>query len=402
MSLVLGLHRLLTNHLTVAGIVSYLQSAGKAEIFLIVLLPRRTVACSACSIRPGIASMQIRYSGPVSHRLGPNAVQGTMNSRSKPEIEVILAQPRGFCAGVERAIGIVERALDRFGPPVYVRHEIVHNRHVVANLQAKGAIFVDEVSEIPDGAITVFSAHGVSEAIENEALARGLPVLDATCPLVSKVHREGQNHDRKGRQVVLIGHRGHPEVEGTQGRVPSGVMLVSTVDDVGSLDVRDPDQLAYVTQTTLSVDETRDIIAALRQRFPAIVGPDVRDICYATQNRQTAIRELATTVDLVLVIGATNSSNSNRLQEIGAEAGIPSYLIDDAGMIDPAWLIGVSRIGITAGASAPEDLVQGVVTRLRQFVDVRVSNMEGVKENIVFKLPELLSEPTPVANSLRR
>ncbi|MEQ8664149.1 MAG: 4-hydroxy-3-methylbut-2-enyl diphosphate reductase [Rhodospirillales bacterium] len=315
-----------------------------------------------------------------------------MTGRSSRKIEIILAQPRGFCAGVERAIEIVERALARFGAPVYVRHEIVHNKHVVADLKAKGAIFVDEVDDIPDGAITVFSAHGVSEAVEDEARARDLPVIDATCPLVSKVHKEGQNHDRKGRQVVLIGHRGHPEVEGTQGRVPGGVLLVSEVADVNALEVRDPEKLAYVTQTTLSVDETRDIIEALKQRFPSIVGPDVRDICYATQNRQTAARQLAGRVDLVLVIGAKNSSNSNRLREIGEEAGVPSYLIDDRDMVDPAWLDGVSRIGITAGASAPEELVEGVVARLGELADTVVSTMSGVEENISFKLPRVLSD----------
>jgi len=312
------------------------------------------------------------------------------NSR---EIEVILAQPRGFCAGVERAIEIVEQALKRFGPPVYVRHEIVHNKHVVETLRAKGAVFVENVSDIPDGAVTIFSAHGVSEAVESEARGRDLPVIDATCPLVSKVHKEGQNHDRKGRQVILIGHPGHPEVEGTQGRIPSGVLLVSCVADVETLDVHDPDALAYVTQTTLSVDETRDIIEALRTRFPNIVGPDVRDICYATQNRQTAVRQLSSQIDLLLVIGAKNSSNSNRLCEIGSESGVESYLIDDASMLDPAWLEGVARIGITAGASAPEELVQGLIARLRDFGDVTLRNLEGVEESIVFKLPRELSEP---------
>lgn len=315
-----------------------------------------------------------------------------MTNDTETKIEIILAQPRGFCAGVERAIEIVERALEKFGPPVYVRHEIVHNKHVVSSLRKKGAVFVDEVADIPDGAVTVFSAHGVSESVENEATGRNLPVIDATCPLVSKVHKEGRNHDAKGRQVILIGHKGHPEVEGTQGRVPGGVLLVSTTADVAALDVRDPQKLAYVTQTTLSVDETREVIAALKTRFPAIVGPDVRDICYATQNRQTAVRELAAGVDLVLVIGAENSSNSNRLREIGTELGVPSYLIDDASMIDPAWLTGIRRIGITAGASAPEELVQGVVDRLGELADVTVGTMAGVEENIVFKLPRILSD----------
>jgi 4-hydroxy-3-methylbut-2-en-1-yl diphosphate reductase len=236
---------------------------------------------------------------------------------------VILAKPRGFCAGVERAIEIVERALDLYGPPVYVRHEIVHNKHVVDALRAKGAVFVEELEEIPEGAVTVFSAHGVAEAVELEARRRALPVLDATCPLVSKVHKEGQNHVRKGREVILIGHEGHPEVEGTRGRISGGVHLVSDVEDVATLDVKNPQQLAYVTQTTLSVDDTRDIIAALQARFPKIVGPDVRDICYATQNRQQSVRDVASQVDLLLVVGARNSSNSNRLREIGAQLGVP-------------------------------------------------------------------------------
>lgn len=315
-----------------------------------------------------------------------------MPDADRQSIEVVLAQPRGFCAGVERAIDIVERALVKYGPPVYVRHEIVHNKHVVESLKAKGAVFVKEVSDIPDGAVTVFSAHGVSEAVENAAADRDLPVIDATCPLVSKVHKEGQSHDRKGRQVILIGHRGHPEVEGTQGRIPGGVLLVSDVDDARSVEVKDPESLAYVTQTTLSVDETRDIISVLKERFPGIVGPDVKDICYATQNRQTAIRQLAGIVDLVLVIGATNSSNSNRLREIGDEVGVPSYLIADYTEIDPAWLDEVARIGITAGASAPEELVQGVVAHLGTLADTTVSTMAGVEENIVFKLPRVLTD----------
>ncbi len=315
-----------------------------------------------------------------------------MPHASSRTLDVILAQPRGFCAGVERAIEIVEQALARFGPPVYVRHEIVHNKHVVETLRAKGAVFVEEVADVPDGAVTIFSAHGVAETVENEARERHLPVIDATCPLVSKVHKEGQNHDRKGRQVILIGHRGHPEVQGTQGRIPGGVLLVSDVDDVAALEVRDPDALAYVTQTTLSVDETRDVIEALKERFPNIVGPDVRDICYATQNRQTAARKLASQVDLLLVIGAKNSSNSNRLREIGREVGIESHLIDDAGMLDPNWLANAQRIGITAGASAPEELVQGLIDRLRDFGEVTVKSLEGVEENIVFKLPRELTE----------
>jgi 4-hydroxy-3-methylbut-2-en-1-yl diphosphate reductase len=245
-------------------------------------------------------------------------------------LRVVLAQPRGFCAGVERAIEIVERALKKYGPPIYVRHEIVHNRHVVEDLRTRGAIFVDELDEIPPGARTVFSAHGVAKQVEQTAAARGLPVLDATCPLVAKVHNEGRRYAAGGREIVLVGHAGHAEVEGTIGQIPAKVHLVQTVEDVARLDVADPEKLAYVTQTTLSVDDTRGIIAALKARFPAIVGPDVRDICYATQSRQQAVRDLAGQVDLILVVGSRNSSNSNRLREIGQELGRPAYLIDDA------------------------------------------------------------------------
>ena len=307
-------------------------------------------------------------------------------------IRVLLAKPRGFCAGVERAIEIVEKALDMFGPPVYVRHEIVHNKHVVETLREKGAVFVEELSDIPDGAVSVFSAHGVSEAVEQEAERRGLPVIDATCPLVSKVHKEGQNHAAKGREVILIGHDGHPEVEGTRGRIPGGVHLVSTPEDVAKIHVRDPSKLSYVTQTTLSVDETRDVIAALKFRFPEIVGPDVKDICYATQNRQTAVRVLADRADLLLVVGAQNSSNSNRLREIGEEMGIPSYLIDDASSLDPGWLDGVETVGVTAGASAPEELVSDLIRRLGDFGKISVEELAGVEENMHFKLPRSLTE----------
>ncbi|MEE9318585.1 MAG: 4-hydroxy-3-methylbut-2-enyl diphosphate reductase [Rhodospirillales bacterium] len=307
-------------------------------------------------------------------------------------MEVWLSSPRGFCAGVERAIEIVERALNLYGPPVYVRHEIVHNKRVVETLRAKGAVFVEEVDDIPDGAVTIFSAHGVAESVENEAKRRDLPVIDATCPLVSKVHKEGQNHAKKDRQVILIGHEGHPEVEGTQGRIPGGVLLVTKPKDVEALEVRDPDMLAYVTQTTLSVDETRDVIEALNKRFPNIIGPDVKDICYATQNRQQAVRDLAEHVDLLLVVGAPNSSNSNRLREIGTELGVPSYLIDDADNLDPAWLEGVGIVGVTAGASAPEELVQEIISRLGDFGDVQLKNLDGVEESIIFKLPRELKE----------
>ena len=309
----------------------------------------------------------------------------------------MLAQPRGFCAGVERAIEIVERALTLYGPPVYVRHEIVHNKRVVNTLKQKGAVFVEEVDEIPDGAVTVFSAHGHPEEEDDKAHRRNLPAIDATCPLVSKVHKEGQNHARNGREIILIGHDGHPEVEGTRGRIPGGVHLVTTPDDVAKLEVRDPEQLAYVTQTTLSVDDTREVIEALKTRFPAIVGPDVKDICYATQNRQQSVRELANHVDLLLVVGAQNSSNSNRLREIGEETGVPSYLIDDADGLDPGWLSGVETVGVTAGASAPEELVQELIRRLGKFGDVTVEELSGVEENVIFKLPrELADREVPV------
>lgn len=306
-------------------------------------------------------------------------------------LRVVLAQPRGFCAGVERAIEIVERALAKFGPPIYVRHEIVHNRHVVEDLRTRGAVFVDELDQIPPGAITVFSAHGVARRVEEWAAERGLPVLDATCPLVAKVHAEGRRYAGQNREVVLIGHAGHAEVEGTIGQIPGRVHLVQTVEDVAALQVGDPARLAYVTQTTLSVDDTRGIIAALKARFPAVVGPDVRDICYATQNRQQAVRELAGQVDMILVVGSKNSSNSNRLREIGEELGRPSYLIDDAGALRAEWFAGIRTVGLTAGASAPETLVQGVLQRLRGFGEVDVSTLAGVAEDVRFKFPAELS-----------
>src|ERR1700685_2675086 len=261
-------------------------------------------------------------------------------------MRVILAQPRGFCAGVERAIEIVERALKKFGPPIYVRHEIVHNRHVVDDLRQRGAIFGDELDQVPDGAMTIFSAHGVAKKVEQHAAARDLPVIDATCPLVAKVHNEGRRYARQDREIVLIGHAGHAEVEGTIGQVPAKVHLVQTVEDVALLPGKDRDKLAYITQTTLSVDDTRGIISALIERFPTIVGPDVRDICYATQNRQQAVRDLAHAVDMILVVGSRNSSNSNRLREIGEELGKPSYLIEDAGALRPEWFEHVETVGL--------------------------------------------------------
>ncbi|MDJ0950704.1 MAG: 4-hydroxy-3-methylbut-2-enyl diphosphate reductase [Alphaproteobacteria bacterium] len=307
-------------------------------------------------------------------------------------MRVILAQPRGFCAGVERAIEIVERALKLYGPPVYVRHEIVHNKRVVEGLKAKGAVFVEELDEVPEGAITVFSAHGVSQRVADEARHRELPVLDATCPLVAKVHKEGQRYAEKGYEVILIGHEGHPEVEGTMGRIPGKVQLVSTVEDVANLEPQDPTKLAYVTQTTLSVDDTRDVIEALTRRFPEIIGPDVKDICYATQNRQLAVRELAQKVDVVLVVGAHNSSNSNRLRDIVSEMSVPSYLIEDASTLDPSWIMDAKSIGITAGASTPEELVHELIDRLRAFHDIEVSVLDGIEEHIQFKLPTELRE----------
>ncbi len=302
-------------------------------------------------------------------------------------LNVVLAQPRGFCAGVVRAIDIVERALKKYGPPVYVRHEIVHNKYVVESLKAKGARFVENVAEIPDGAVAIFSAHGVSKDVEREASDRSLPVIDATCPLVTKVHNQGKRYVGQGRTVILIGHAGHPEVEGTMGQIPGTVVLVQTVADVDKLELPTDAPVAYVTQTTLSVDDTRDIIAALTKRFSDIQGPDTRDICYATQNRQSAVRDLCKHADLLLVVGATNSSNSNRLREIGAEVGIPSYLIADGGELDPAWLEGVETVGITAGASAPEVLVNDVIGALKRLRIVDVTTLPGREENITFRLP---------------
>jgi 4-hydroxy-3-methylbut-2-enyl diphosphate reductase len=308
-------------------------------------------------------------------------------SHNPKTIRVILAQPRGFCAGVERAIDIVERALVKFGPPIYVRHEIVHNRHVVEDLRARGAVFVDELDEVPEGAMTVFSAHGVARKVENAAKTRALPVIDATCPLVAKVHAEGRRYAGQGREIVLIGHAGHAEVEGTIGQIDGKVYLVQTVEDAAALQVERPEKLSYITQTTLSVDDTRGIIQALQARFPSIVGPDVRDICYATQNRQEAVHHLAELVDLILVVGSKNSSNSNRLREIGAELGRPAYLIDDAAHLQASWFEGVLTVGLTAGASAPEVLVKGVIEGLRQFGRVEIELLAGTPEDVKFKLP---------------
>ena len=305
-------------------------------------------------------------------------------------MKVILAQPRGFCAGVVRAIEIVERALEKFGPPVYVRHEIVHNRHVVESLKAKGARFVEDLSEVPPGAVTVFSAHGVSRAVEDDAEARGLSVLDAVCPLVARVHLEGQRYINEGRIVILIGHAGHPEIEGTMGQLKGEVHLVQTMEDVDRLAISPEAPVAYVTQTTLSVDDTRATIAAVKKRFKDVIGPETRDICYATQNRQTALRELAKVVELILVVGASNSSNSNRLREIGSEAGVPSYLVADSTELKDAWFADKSAVGITAGASAPERLVDDVIHTLRRLGPVEVSTLGDVEEKIHFRLPREL------------
>lgn len=306
-------------------------------------------------------------------------------------MKVILAQPRGFCAGVVRAIEIVERSLQKYGAPVYVRHEIVHNKHVVDNLKAKGARFVEDLSEIPDDAVTIFSAHGVARRVEEEAAERELHVLNATCPLVTKVHNQGKRYVAQGRTLILIGHAGHPEVEGTMGQIAAPVILVQTEQEVDSLDLPADTPVAYVTQTTLSVDDTKGIIAALHRRFSNIVGPETRDICYATQNRQTAVRELSELVDVILVVGAKNSSNSNRLREIGSETGVPSYLIADSTEFDPQWVSDARVVGITAGASAPEVLVDGVIEALGQLGPVEVSTLSGRQETIEFRLPTELA-----------
>ncbi len=305
-------------------------------------------------------------------------------------MNIILAKPRGFCAGVTRAIETVERAITKFGAPIYVRHEIVHNKFVVESLKKKGAIFVDEVSQIPAGAITIFSAHGVSDKVEEDALNRGLDVIDATCPLVSKVHREAKKYEEEDYEIILIGHRGHPEVEGTSGRVKKEVILVTNEEDARNVAVKNPEKIAYVTQTTLSVDDTKKIVDILEERFPQMQrGLATKDICYATQNRQDAVRFLSKKVDILLVIGAQNSSNSNRLRDLGEESGLPSFLINGAADIDSNWFNNVKTIGLTAGASAPEVLVQEVVSRIKEISadDVVVSDMDGIIENTFFALP---------------
>jgi 4-hydroxy-3-methylbut-2-enyl diphosphate reductase len=315
----------------------------------------------------------------------------TTQHESLTELDIVLAQPRGFCAGVDRAIDIVERALELHGRPIYVRHEIVHNRYVVENLRNKGAIFIAELDEAPAGSIVVFSAHGVSLQVREEAEKRGLKVFDATCPLVTKVHVEVSRMRKDGREIIMIGHKGHPEVEGTLGQADSGMYLVETVEDVLGLEVTNPDNLAFVTQTTLSVDDAAQVAQALRERFPNIVEPKKSDICYATQNRQDAVKFMAPQCDVVLVVGSVNSSNSNRLREVAERKGARAYLLDDPAMIQPEWLDGSKRIGVTAGASAPEELVAKVLDRLQELGARSVRTLDGVEETISFPLPRELS-----------
>ena len=305
-------------------------------------------------------------------------------------MDVLLANPRGFCAGVDRAIEIVERALALHGAPIYVRHEVVHNKFVVDNLRQKGAVFIEDLSDVPSGSILIFSAHGVSQGVRREAEARGLTVFDATCPLVTKVHIEVTRMREQGKEIVMIGHVGHPEVEGTMGQSNGGIYLVETPDDVQKLVVTDENNLAFVTQTTLSIDDATTIIAALKARFPTIVGPKKDDICYATQNRQDAVKLLARQCDVVIVVGSPNSSNSNRLREVAHNMAVPSYLVDNAGEVQAEWLAGKSHVGISAGASAPEVLVQEVITRLEQLGASKVTELQGISENVVFPLPKAL------------
>ncbi|EGF11802.1 TPA: 4-hydroxy-3-methylbut-2-enyl diphosphate reductase [Neisseria bacilliformis] len=304
---------------------------------------------------------------------------------------IMLANPRGFCAGVDRAISIVERALEEFGAPIYVRHEVVHNKFVVDNLREKGAVFIEDLADVPPGATLIYSAHGVSKAVQDEAAARGFRVFDATCPLVTKVHKEVARLDTQGYQIIMIGHAGHPEVEGTMGQLPEGsILLVQTVEDVAALEVADPDRLSHVSQTTLSVDETRDIIAALKARFPNIKSPPKDDICYATTNRQEAVKQLAAECDIVIVVGSPNSSNSNRLREVAAQRGVDAYMVDNASHLRREWFAGKRQVGVTAGASAPEVLVQEVLDTLKAWGHDTLREGEGTEESIVFVLPKEL------------
>ena len=312
-------------------------------------------------------------------------------SNAVTDVEVLLATPRGFCAGVERAIAIVERALELHGAPIYVRHEVVHNKYVVDDLRRKGAIFIEQLDEVPAGSTLIFSAHGVSRAVRAEAEARGLRVFDATCPLVTKVHVEVAKMREGGREIVMIGHRGHPEVEGTMGQASDGMHLVETAADVARLEVKDPQHLAYVTQTTLSVDDAATVVAALKNRFPFIVGPKKDDICYATQNRQDAVKFMAPKCDLVIVVGSPNSSNSNRLREVAGSRGVEAHMVDNASELQPAWVQGKQRIGVSAGASAPEVLVHEVIARLQALGAKRVTQLSGIEEHVVFPLPKGLS-----------
>ena len=305
-------------------------------------------------------------------------------------MDLLLANPRGFCAGVDRAITIVERALELHGAPVYVRHEVVHNKFVVDGLRRKGAIFIEDLADVPPGSILVFSAHGVPQSVRREAEARGLTVFDATCPLVTRIHIEVARLRKQGKEIIVIGHAGHPEVEGTMGQSDGGMYLVESAAQVADLEVADENNLAFVTQTTLSVDDASGIIAALKARFPNIVGPKKDDICYATQNRQDAVKLLVRQCDVVIVVGSPNSSNSNRLREVAAKVGVPAYLVNDADGLQPDWIAGKKHVGITAGASAPESLVQGVVARLREMGADRVTELQGIRENVVFPLPKVL------------
>jgi 4-hydroxy-3-methylbut-2-en-1-yl diphosphate reductase len=305
---------------------------------------------------------------------------------------ILLANPRGFCAGVDRAIAIVEQALKKFGAPIYVRHEVVHNKFVVDDLKAKGAIFIEDLKEAPIGSTLIYSAHGVPLSVRKEAEERGLNVFDATCPLVTKVHVEVKKMREAGQEIIMIGHKGHPEVEGTMGQSPDGMYLVDDASEVASLEVRDPDNLAYVTQTTLSVDDAARVVEALRARFPNIRGPKKDDICYATQNRQDAVKKLAAECDLVIVVGSPNSSNSNRLREVAANVGIASYMVDNAEELQPEWLQGKHRIGVTAGASAPDVLVQGVIERLKKLGAGSVTPLDGIEETVNFPLPKALQD----------
>ena len=311
----------------------------------------------------------------------------TNEANTNVEGGVLLAAPRGFCAGVERAIEIVERAIELYEPPIYVFHEIVHNRHVLEGFRDRGVQFVEDLSEVPEGAVTIFSAHGVSDEVERVAAERGLRVIDATCPLVTKVHLQARRYEKEERELVLVGHEGHPEVEGTRGRTDGRVHVLCTVEEVEALEVVDPNRLAYVTQTTLSVDDTRDVVEALKQRFPTITGPELADICYATQNRQNAVKAMEGKIDLLLVVGSKNSSNSSRLRELGERLGVPSYRVDGAEELEDAWCPPGTRVGVTAGASAPEVLVQRVVQRLAEMGAAGVVEMDGERESVVFNLP---------------